>query len=222
MDAAPEEDRLRAFVQGNKVLVGCGVLGVGLLLVGGGTFFREQFGHQTGVEIISSQEHTSTPSAQIVVDVGGAVVHSGVYTLAKDARVDDALTAAGGMAETADRIWVRRFINKAAKIPDGAKIYIPTIGETYSNNPISTNKYQLPMTNDGEVAGVTVGLGSEQSGLVNINTASTSELDSLWGVGEKRAADIVNHRPYSSIDEVVSKAGLPKNVFEKIKTQIVI
>ena len=116
---------------------------------------------------------------------------------------------------------MKRFINLAQRIPDGAKIYIPTMGEADNNNPISTNntnKYQLPMTNDGMGMGV---LGAETTtGLVNINTASKSELDSLWGIGEKRAEAIIANRPYSNVEELKAKAGIPANVFDRIKSEV--
>jgi competence protein ComEA len=55
---------------------------------------------------------------------------------------------------------------------------------------------------------------------VNINSASASELDSLWGIGEKRAAEIVDNRPYSSIEELLTRKIIPSNVYEKIEDEI--
>jgi len=60
------------------------------------------------------------------------------------------------------------------------------------------------------------------TGKVNINTASVSELDSLWGVGEARAEAIVAARPYSSIEELASKANIPSNVMDKIRDEITV
>ena len=124
------------------------------------------------------------------------------------------LVAAGGLSQTADRVWVARYLNLAQAVPDGAKIYIPRQNEEISNAQFSISK------NSGEVSGVTI--GPNQSGLVNINTASASELDELWGIGEKRAADIIANRPYQTSEELVSKAGIPKNVYERIKDKIAV
>lgn len=212
----------KSYIEENKVMVGFGVVGAGLLLLGGVTLFRDQLGRQSSVEIISSGEATSAASTKTIwVDVEGAVVNAGVYELSMDARVNEALTAAGGMNGDADRIWVKRFINLAQRIPDGAKIYIPTMGETYNNDQLPIN--QLPISNNaGQTMGVMTGglLGEEQNGVVNINTASKSELDSLWGIGEKRAEAIIANRPYSNVEELKEKAGIPANVFDRIKSEV--
>ena len=53
--------------------------------------------------------------------------------------------------------------------------------------------------------------------MVNLNTASKSELDTLWGVGEKRAEDIINGRPYKNVEEVIEKGVLPETIVERNK-----
>ena len=67
-----------------------------------------------------------------------------------------------------------------------------------------------------------IGLGAETVGKVNVNTASAQELDALWGIGEKRSAAIISNRSYSSTEELMTKAGIPKNVFERIKDEVVV
>ena len=67
----------------------------------------------------------STQETKIMVDVDGQVLKPGLYSLKSNARVQDALIAAGGLSSNADR----NAINLAAKISDGQKIYIPEIGE---------------------------------------------------------------------------------------------
>ena len=57
-------------------------------------------------------------------------------------------------------------------------------------------------------------------GKININSASASELDSLPGIGDKRAAAIIKGRPYKTTDELVSKKVLSQGVYNKIKTHI--
>ena len=51
--------------------------------------------------------------------------------------------------------------------------------------------------------------------MVNVNTATMVELDTLWGVGPARAETIVKNRPYGSLEELVSKGGMTKQIFEK-------
>ena len=145
----------------------------------------------------------------MIVDVSGAVERPGVYQLPNSARINDALVAAGGFSQGADRVWVTRYLNLAQVVPDGAKIYIPVSGEDSS---------KVNSSSGGKVAGAVIGAG--QPDLININTATSQELDSLWGIGEVRARDIVSNRPYQNIEELKSKAGIPENVFERIKGQI--
>lgn len=61
---------------------------------------------------------------------------------------------------------------------------------------------------------------STQSGLININTASSVELDLLPQIGEKTAQKIIENRPYEQIDELKTKKIVSKNLFEKIKNMI--
>ena len=64
--------------------------------------------------------------------------------------------------------------------------------------------------------------GATTADKINLNTASLSELDSLWGVGEVRAGEIVKNRPYAKVEELLTKKIVTKSVFEKIKDQIVV
>ena len=134
---------------------------------------------------------------EIWVDVSGAVVSPGVYKLAEGARVKDALVAAGGVSSVADRTILAKEVNLAAIVTDGQKIYIRE-------------------KSSGEAA------GAKTADKINLNTASLSELDSLWGVGEIRAGEIVKNRPYAKVEELLTKKIVTKSVFEKIKDQIVV
>ncbi|HSA83747.1 MAG TPA: ComEA family DNA-binding protein [Patescibacteria group bacterium] len=143
---------------------------------------------------------------RLIVDVSGAVEKPGVYDLPADARVQDALIAAGGMSSQADREAVAKNFNLAAKLTDGGKIYVPAIGDPSTS---------LHLGFEGQaVAGVNV------SGLININTASASDLDTLSGVGPATSEKIINNRPYSSIEELVSKKVVGQKVFEDIKEKV--
>jgi competence protein ComEA len=149
----------------------------------------------------------TSKAKEITVDVEGAVLKPGIHKLAADSRVQDALIEAGGMSEKADRTKVSKGMNLAAKLMDGGKIYIPFEGEAAS-------------ASFGQVAGASDGTSGELSGVVNINTASESQLDTLSGVGPATAQKIITNRPYSSIDELVSKKAVGKSVFEKIKEKV--
>lgn len=150
-----------------------------------------------------STESAKTTVKEILVDVEGAVASPGVYHVASNSRVKDALIVAGGLSNNADREWVAKNLNLAAKIIDAGKLYVPFIGE----NARSSSGYSSSVNPGSSV-------------LININTASEKELDSLSGVGLVTAGKIVEGRPYQAIDELVSKKIIPSKVFEKIKEKI--
>lgn len=155
-----------------------------------------------------ASESAKTTREEIVIDVEGAVVKPGVYHLSLESRVQDALIAASGLSAEANRNWVVKNLNLAVKLTDGVKIYIPKIGEEVKASNIST----------------TGGMGaiSEQSGLININTASVSELDTLKGIGPVTAQKIIDNRPYSSIEDLLNKKVVGQKVFEGIEEKITI
>jgi len=190
------------FVLGGLILLGLGVI-----------FFRLNSADKPKIEIISPD--FSQPSTTIFVDIEGAVQNPGVYELPVNSRINDLLIRAGGLSAAADRDWVSKNINLAQKLQDGVKIYIPSQKEVrqFGGPGLSTV---------GEGGGQVAGVSGLAAGKININTASQTQLESLWGIGEKRAADIIANRPYQSIDELVTKAKIPKSVVEKIKDKIAI
>jgi competence protein ComEA len=185
-------------------IFGLFLLGVGVLSVVFVSFNQAE----PEVEILKADEVDTDEDIELIVDVAGAVENPGVYKLEKGARVNDALVAAGGLSAKADRVWVARYINLAQELNDGIKIYIPISGE---EQKITLGSTAVP---EGEV------IGLKTAGKININVASEKELDGLWGIGEKRAAAIIENRPYATIDELLVKKVIPQNVFERIKDQI--
>ncbi len=153
------------------------------------------------IEII---EPTSTPLAaktnNIVVEIAGSVEKPGVYTLEQGARIADLLTMSGGFTKEADLQYIDKSLNKAAKLVDSQKIYIPAKNE--QSNILSANKTVV------------------ESEMISINDASATELDSLSGIGPVYAQKIIEHRPYSDVNELVSKKIIPQSVYTKIKDKI--
>ena len=158
--------------------------------------------------VFQSGENSKNSVKTIVVDVEGAVVNPGVYSLADDARVQDALIAAGGFSENANRTWIAKNLNLAAKLLDSAKIYIPVIGEDVS---------LVAGVNSQSIGSSTI----SSSGQININTATSSELDALPGIGVITAGKIIESRPYVSINDLLSKKVVSNKVFEDIKDKII-
>ncbi|OGV96968.1 hypothetical protein A2W24_02475 [Microgenomates group bacterium RBG_16_45_19] len=193
---------IAAFMARNKLVVGLGAAGIFLMVLGLATMLQEK---QKDQVVVSNQaELPQGQVRQIVVDVGGAVVKPGVYQLNEGARVAEAVALAGGLTAEADTAWISRVLNQAEVVKDGQKIYLPLAGQETSQ----------VLGQSDEVTGGTGG------GLVNVNSASLSQLDSLWGIGAVRAEAIVANRPYASLEELVSKAKLPQDVIEKNEGKI--
>lgn len=157
------------------------------------------------------QAEAELESAKIAVYVSGAVETPGVYELAEDSRVCDALDAAGGLKEDA----AADAINLARRVSDGEQIAVPTVDQVESGVFASA-------TAASGTSGV--GVSSGKSGPVNINTASIDELDSLAGVGPATAQAIVEEReangPFSSIEDIQRVSGIGEKKFEKLKESI--
>lgn len=160
----------------------------------------EQRGAPSGASQASVQAAAQgeKKTSQITVDVSGAVLRPGVYDLPADSRIRDALIKAGGVSADADREYVAKVVNLAARLTDGAKVYIPHTGEA--------------------VAGATSMSGA--ASLININTASVAELDSLPGIGKVTAEKIIDNRPYGSASELAEKKVLSTSVYEKVKEKV--
>jgi competence protein ComEA len=184
---------------------------IGIALLGLGIFFfqNQQNFKSSKVEIL--EEGNST--GDITIEVAGAVINPGVYQLASGARVEDALIAAKGFSADANRVWVEKMVNRAAVLKDGQKIYIPREDEQSSS--VSAGNYE-------GVLGENETFQGPVEGSININTASQSQLESLVGIGPVYAQNIIAHRHYSTLEELVSKGAIGKSVFEKIKNQITV
>lgn len=196
----------------NRALVLLGT--IGLILIAVGIFFFRSgmnFGG-TKVEVLSESDEINN-TENITVEIAGEVIKPGVYKLSDGSRIDDLLVVAGGLTSDADRIWTDKYLNRAAKITDGQKVYIPSVNQQ--------TKTLSAKTGGGDQTASST-FSSDSSGLININTASLQELDSLPEIAQKRGQSIIEHRPYSNTSELVSKGVISQKLFEKIKDLITI
>ena len=143
---------------------------------------------------------TPTSRAEICVYVCGCVNSPGVYRLAQDARVYEALDAAGGAAQDADTDGM----NLAQPLSDGERIYVPARGEEQASDA-------------GTVPGVS---------LININQASAADLVTLPGIGQAKANAIINYRlqhgGFSAKEELLEVPGIKEGIYDQIEALITV
>ncbi len=160
-----------------------------------------------GDDLNSSKGESETISENLnenevlVVDIAGQVVNPAVYILPAGSRLYEAIEMAGGLTEAADT----RNTNLAEFVLDSSKIYIP-----------SEKELELEVTKALE----------EKSGLININTADSSQLQRLTGVGPSTAEKIINYRKeyggFKTIEDIKNVSGIGEKTFEKLKNLIVV
>ena len=155
---------------------------------------------------------------RIKVEIAGAVNKPGIYELDLGQRRADLLKLADGINAEASLVFMAKTFNLSSILNDGEKIYIPYAWEeewqlaSLTNQGVSLEKTEAPIGNSSSE--------SVDSQLISINKASAKELESLPGIGEKRASDIISNRPFSSLNELVSKGAITQTIFDSIKELI--
>ncbi len=190
---------------------------------GSGTTIQRSTGSEAAAEAVSvpgpeasggddaKDEAASSATAVVVVHVDGAVEAPGVYSVAEGSRVNDAVLAAGGLSEGADTSTM----NLAAPLADGSKVHVPTSEELSAGSAGAS----------GESSGIGSGGSFEASGgLVNLNTATSAELQTLSGVGEATASAIIEDRetngPFTSAEDLMRVPGIGEKKFAKIRDHV--
>lgn len=145
----------------------------------------------------------------VIVHVAGAVNNPGVYTIPPVSRVGEVIDMAGGLSNNADD----SLINLAQLVEDGEQIWVP---------------YQIQYAEDQDIAGVGKAspTQSQLMSLININTATQTELESLNGIGPVYAKAIIQYRlengPFEKIEDIQEVKGIGPVTFEKIRTSITV
>ncbi len=146
---------------------------------------------------------SSVPPADVVVHAAGAVARPGVYTLEPSARVDDLVRAAGGLAPDADGAR----INLAAPLADGARVYVPHLGEL-DPPPVVGPDQGAP----ADAGPAPPGEDDGPPAPIDLNTATEAELDELPGVGPAIAAAIVAFREenggFTTVEDLLDVRGI--------------
>lgn len=145
-----------------------------------------------------------SPALMLLVDVAGWVRSPGVYEFPEGARVIDAIDAAGGARPGA----MLQALNLAAPLVDGTQVLVPREGE------------------QGVVPPAAGGGGAVAGGLINVNTATATELETLPGVGEVLAQRIIDHRtengPFTSVDQLVDVSGIGDAILGSIRELVTV
>lgn len=192
------------------------------------SLLKESIANKDLEQADASKEETVSKD-EICVYVCGAVDSPGVYRLSGDVRMTDAIDAAGGMNEDAGA----QYLNLASRVSDGAKIYVPTteeVEEAFAEggggaySVVTVTADGITSLTDGESGQSPDSGSSDQSGLININTAGKEELMTLPGIGESKAEKIIAYRDenggFSQTEDLMLISGIKEGLFNKVKDYI--
>ncbi|HFU4376868.1 TPA: helix-hairpin-helix domain-containing protein [Streptococcus suis] len=195
----------------------------GLLMATFLIFSQPAKSDQTGLTDFPQTEQTSSNSdqteevnteaseepTQLVVDVKGAVEKPGLYTLDAGARVNDAVEAAGGLTSQADP----KSVNLAQKLSDEAVVYVASKDENIT--VVASTTASSAMSQE-----------EKNSNLVNLNTATEADLQTISGIGAKRATDIIAYREanggFKSVDDLNNVSGIGDKTMESIRPYVTV
>lgn len=169
----------------------------------------------------SASSAASAANAEVVCDISGAVKHQGVYRLKNGARLEDLIEKAGGLTKDAQL----KAINRSQLLKDQDKIYIPGKGDKVeAAQTANSAAASAPAASASSSSSSTSGAASGD--LINLNTATASDLQKLNGIGEKKAEQIIAYRQekgsFKSIDELKEVSGIGDKTFAAIKDQLTI
>jgi competence protein ComEA len=166
----------------------------------------------TSTTLKATKDTTNAPSTGGLLQVYavGAVKNPGIYRLAAGSRVYQLLAAAGGPLPEANLVA----LNLAAPLSDGEEVYVAKIGETPPSSAGSSSSTKSSTNTPTTATGA----------LVNINTASTTELRQQLHVSSTTANNIVNYRTqhgsYSSVDQLLQV--ISESIYNRIKGMVTV
>ena len=155
------------------------------------------------IEVVAPELTMVESVAQVTVDVAGAVVNPGVYSLPVNSRVIDAIKAAGDTVKGADV----SDINLARIIKDGEQVYIYPPQKGGSAARVSPQRAKARIT-----------------GPISLNRASAKELETLDGIGPVLAARIVAYRkingPFLTVEDLLKVSGIGTAKYGQFKEKL--
>lgn len=163
---------------------------------------------ETNISQISLAEISDTPTPTVApaffyIEVLGEVNNPGIFKIEDSILVFNAIELAGGYTADADIQYVHQFISLSKKVTPEQKIYIPAKGVMINNINISLE----PTINNGKFL---------------INTATSSELEEINGIGKVTAEKIIKNRPFSSWEELKTKTGIRQSALEELQSKAIL
>ena len=156
----------------------------------------------------SEQKDNREAKQKIMVHVAGEVNNPGIVEVEEGSRLKDAVESAGGFTDEANQ----NKVNLAYEVKDEQKIVIPNIKQ--NNEDISVVDNNEDFIENSMTKGT----------LVNINTATQSELESLTGIGPSMASKIIDYRDkngkFKSKEDIKNVPGIGSSKYESIKDEI--
>ncbi len=170
----------------------------------------------------TESETLQEPKSLVTVHVVGAVANPGVYELEEGSRINDAIEKAGGFTEDAES----QAINLARVLLDGEQLFIYTKQEYRALTEAQSSSGISEGINQGSSLGTSAlqDTSGSSTGLVNINNAPQSQLETLPGIGEATAKKIVAYRqekgPFTKTTDLMKVSGIGEKKFEALKDLI--
>lgn len=216
----------REFVKGNvnpRVVIGIAFIAIAIMGIASYALFSadpsQAEDDEPQFKIVDSALAMAESAPQLIcIHVSGCVTHPGVVYVESGKRVSDAIEAAGGFSDGA----AQDSINLARVLEDGEQIHIASMAEYQALNAPTAN------STDGSGTMLSQNSMSERSdtraGLININKATSSELQTLSGIGEAKAKKIIDYREangaFKSVDDLTKVSGIGEKTLESIRSSI--
>ena len=186
-----------------------------IILVGRGMMAsptKEKVMVTNAVNTTRVEETTTMMPQNCYVDIKGEVLHPGVYEFSCESRMQEVIKKAGGFTEEADETK----INLAQKITDQMQIIVPNLHSKQEGGVTEGNSEKGNLSN-------TTPSNSKQ-GTVNINTATLEELQTIKGIGKKKAEAILQYRKehgaFRTKEDLLQVKGIGKKALEAIESQV--
>ena len=187
-----------------------------IILVGRGMMAsppKEKVMVTNAVNTTRVEETTVIMPQNCYVDVKGAVLRPGVYEFSCESRIQEVIKKAGGFTEEADETK----INLAQKITDQMQIIVPNVHSKQEDGLTEGNSEKGSSTNTS--------VSNSKQGTININTATLEELQTIKGIGKKKAEAILQYRKehgaFRTKEDLLQVKGIGKKALEVIESQVI-